>query len=110
MADKNSDKKPDRKSGEHMLRQAKPTERPRFEKYFIYGLLFFLALLTADLIIISQRDLMMPKNAPPARRPPPPKPLAQISTEKILSRNIFNADGVIPPALNQGSGGQSIDE
>jgi general secretion pathway protein C len=96
--------------GVHSVRQAKPVERPRFERFYIYGLLFFLALLTADLIIVSQRDLMMPRSAPPARRPPPPKPMALGNYEKVLARNIFNADGVIPPPLNQGGSGQQNDD
>lgn len=96
--------------GLHSVRLAKPVERPRFERFYIYGLLFFLALLTADLIIVANRDLMMPKSAPPARRPPPPKPMALGSYDKIIGRNIFNADGVIPPPINQGGGSQPTDE
>ncbi len=36
--------------------------------------------------------------------------MAQTSTDKILARNIFNSDGVIPPAINQGAGEQNQEE
>ncbi|MGE3974510.1 MAG: PDZ domain-containing protein [Bdellovibrionales bacterium] len=99
------------KSGEesHGLRQTQVGERPRGEKYYIYGLLFFIAFLTADLLIVRHRDLMMPKSAPPARPAPPPRPLAQTSYDKILARNIFNADGLVPPPIG-GDGSSSSDE
>ncbi len=94
----------------HSIRNAKPAERPRFEKFYIYGLIAFFALLTADLIILGFRDRMMPTSAPPARR-------SQImanqrsseSYDNIVSRNMFNADGVIPPALNKGTTEQPTD-
>lgn len=83
-------------------------ERPPFERYYLHAFLAFLALLTADLLIVGNRDLMMPTSAPPAnttRRAL--KPLEHPILDKILARNIFNADGVIPPPIGGTSEGPS---
>jgi len=95
----------------HSVRNSKSVERPRFEKYYIYLLLGFVALLTADLVILGFRDQMMPTNAPPSGRAPPPLREASIeSYDSVVSRNIFNSDGVIPPPINKSGGGQPADE
>ncbi len=94
----------------HSLRNSKPIERPRFEKFYIYGLLSFLGLLTADVTIIGFRDKMMPTSAPSAKHAPPLASSMQYENyDNIVARNIFNSDGVIPPALNK-SGAKSEDD
>lgn len=65
-----------------------------------------LGYMTADITVLSFRDLMLPQTAPPAR-PEPIKPIIsklRSQYDIITQRNIFNSDGVIPPALSQPSG------
>lgn len=95
----------------HSIRNSKPAVRPRFEKYFVHALLAFIALLTADAIILGFRDRMMPTSAPPARSA---APLANSnpyeSYDSVVSRNIFNSDGVIPPPVTNGGAGKQNDD
>jgi len=79
-------------------------ERPKFEQYFIHGLLAFLALLTSDLLIVGNRSLMMPTSAPPIRKAVPVLKKEKPALDQIIARNIFNSDGVIPSPLNKGGG------
>jgi general secretion pathway protein C len=66
-----------------------------------YLVFIFIGFATADLLILSYRDKMLPDQAPPA----PPK--KQASTENqsrsfyasITQRNIFSSEGLIPPPL-----------
>lgn len=86
----------------HSIRNAKPAERPRFENLYIYGLIAFFALLTADLVILTFRDRMMPTSAPPSHQSPmAASQRGSESYDTIVARNMFNSDGIIPPALNK---------
>lgn len=88
-----------------LVRPKLSVERPYFERFYIYVLLFFIAFLCADLTLLSVRDLMMPKTAPPARPAKSELIIAKRSGfDRIVERNIFNADGIIPPALSGGDG------
>ncbi len=66
-----------------------------------YILIALIGYTVSDVGIMSIRDLMLPQKAPPAK---PPKP-AQFNTsnkasyQSIISRNLFNQDGMIPDAL-----------
>lgn len=75
---------------------------PKFEWTYIYILMVFLGMLTADVITTSVRDMMLPTKAPQVTasqtfRPPeiPMRPEYNVITQ----RNIFNSDGVIPEPL-----------
>jgi general secretion pathway protein C len=85
--------------------------RPPFEAFYIYILALFIGFLISDLGILYVRPGMLPTQPPPSR----PAKMAQqtftsasnyIKTEK---RNIFNQDGVIPPALEGGDKGGGLD-
>lgn len=75
------------------------------------GLAVFLlaGYLTADLAVLWSRQYMLPQQAPPSRpRSQGLAPRAGGSFESIVTRNIFNSDGVIPEPLiaKQGPGQQ----
>lgn len=79
--------------------------RPVWEKLYPYVFILILAYTTADILILAYRDKMLPTQPPPAK----PKNinlttgLERGAFNTIISRNIFNSDGVIPPAI-QGLG------
>lgn len=80
--------------------------RPPFEGFYIYALLALIAYFAADLTVIYLRPKMLPTRPPP-QRPSlenrlESKDLSQYSS--ITRKNIFNADGKIPPPLT-GEGG-----
>lgn len=75
--------------------------RPRFEPYYIHALLAFIALLTSDLLIVANRGLMMPTGAAPVRKSQAPLRKEKPAYDQIIARNMFNADGVIPPPINK---------
>lgn len=81
--------------------------RPAWEKFFPYLFILFLSYVTADLLILAFRDRMLPTQAPPAK---PKFSVVTTGLERgafntLISRNIFSADGVIPPPV-QGAGGK----
>jgi general secretion pathway protein C len=82
--------------------------RPPFEGVYPYILAAFIGFMAADLAILAYRDKMLPTSPPPARRPivktPPPRD--KFDYEKIVQRNMFNSDGVIPPPV----GGKKEDQ
>ncbi len=83
--------------------------RPPFEAFYIYILALMCGYFIADLAVLGIRPAMLPTQAPPVR---PSAPLAsnfvsEAKYSKITDRNMFNADGKIPPALTaDGSGGE----
>lgn len=84
-------------------------DRPPFEGIYIYLLMLLLGYAIADSVILYQRPMLLPKSALPAR-PPKEKRHQFASMDEygvIRERNMFNADGVIPPALtSQGKDGE----
>lgn len=85
--------------------------RPPFEAFYIYILALFAGFMLADLGILAVRPSMLPTQPPPVRQ----SRVAQNTFtsdqqyNKIVDRNVFNADRKIPPALTSGDGGGSID-
>lgn len=86
--------------------------RPPFEAFYLYILALFAGYMIADLGILFVRPNMLPTQPPPVR----PARMAKSSYTsegqyaKIPERNVFNADGKIPPALtSDGSGGGEVD-
>jgi general secretion pathway protein C len=81
-----------------------PKNRPPFEAAYIYILALLTGYLISDLGILFVRPGMLPTQAPPSRPAPSPRMQStSINTyAKIRDRNVFNADGKIPPALTGG--------
>jgi general secretion pathway protein C len=75
-------------------------------KWYPYILATFLGFAVADLVILSIRPYMLPTKVPPAK----PSQRIALSNENrgtyntIISRNIFNWDGIIPEPLQPKSG------
>ncbi len=78
--------------------------RPLLEKYYVSALCALIGLAIADLAILYFRPLMLPNQPLPVMpahySPAIIKNLADY--EAITDHNIFNQDGVIPPALASG--------
>jgi general secretion pathway protein C len=73
----------------------------RFDKFLPYLFFIFLGYCIADLMILSFRDTMLPNSAPP---PKPGKPMMDSSSSRgsynsVISRNVFNSQGIIPDPL-----------
>lgn len=79
----------------------KTPSRPPFEKWYSYLLFIFVGYAIADLTVLSYRDLMLPKQAPPTR----PAPMlthtttGKLSYDGLRNRNMFASNGIIPPAI-----------
>lgn len=82
--------------------------KPPLEKYYALLLAIFVGYVAADLGLLYIRPSMLPKEAPPI------KPSRQVRTKIynlaeyniIFERNIFNEDGLIPPALGATNDGK----
>ncbi len=75
---------------------------PKFEWTYIYILMVFLGLLSADVITTSVRDYMLPTKAPAPSQTNNfrPQEVPPVTEYKIITqKNIFNSDGVIPEPL-----------
>jgi general secretion pathway protein C len=75
---------------------------PQFEWTYIYILMVFLGMLTADVITTSVRDLTLPTKAPQVSQNMAFRPQEiPLRTEYniVTQRNIFNSDGLIPEPL-----------
>jgi general secretion pathway protein C len=77
----------------------------KIERYYGYAFAVFLAYLVADLTVLGVRDRFFPTSAPAPRvmgyQPTNQKMIAEY--DAVTRRNIFNSDGVIPPALSAGA-------
>lgn len=83
------------------IRKAKISP-PKFEWTYIYILMLFLGMLTADVITTSVRDMMLPTKAPQVTQQQAfrPQEMPMLSEYNVITqRNIFNSDGVIPEPL-----------
>lgn len=80
-----------------------PLERPPFEPFYIYVLLTLIGYFVADTAITAFRGEFLPTKAPTSKQ----KRKTQITRKNkseyqtITKRNIFNSDGIIPPALTE---------
>ena len=76
--------------------------RPPFEGIYVYLLILIIGYILADLTILKVRPLMLPSgNLPTDNR----MAIEETSIPRgeytvITIRNLFNADGMIPPALS----------
>ena len=75
--------------------------RPPLEGLYTYALAAFAGFIIADLTILQVRPEMLPQDAPPARpkRLNQNRSLSRSEYNTITQRNLFNSDGLIPPAL-----------
>src|SRR5690606_2282169 len=92
----------------------KPGAKPPLEGLYVYVFSALVGYMAADLTILSYRDDMLPTQAPPSRpirTADKGDQLADLSA--IRDKNIFQPDGVIPPALRAdeaGEGGSEADD
>ncbi|PWU22852.1 MAG: general secretion pathway protein GspC [Bdellovibrio sp.] len=72
-----------------------------WDRFYPWAIVVLLAYSTADLVIIKYRHLMLPTEAPPPRpqHVAAPNVIDSSLYKPILDKNIFAADGKIPPAL-----------
>lgn len=84
------------------LKAIRGGQRPPLEGVYVYLLAAFFGYILSDLTILSFRPNMLPNEAPPAKISGPTRvrPISRADLESITDRNIFNADGKIPPALS----------
>jgi general secretion pathway protein C len=84
-------------------------QRPPFEAFYVYILAIVTGFFIADLSTVYVRPAMLPSRALPPRPSLSQRPhFVDISQyAPVTQRNIFNADGVIPPALTIEGGGDS---
>lgn len=77
-------------------------DRPPFEGIYIYLLTILLGYVIADLSLLKIRPMMLPTQPPPAYSPQTQQeiPPARDQYTVVTNRNLFNADGVIPPAVS----------
>ena len=82
-----------------------------FQRLYPYLLAVFIGYMGADLFVISLRPKMLPEEAPPARPTSRQthRPTSLVDYRVITKRNLFNEDGVIPPALAR-EGEDDVDE
>lgn len=75
--------------------------RPPFENMYAYALVAMLAFFTADAVVTYSRSQMLPSQTSRTRPQKPQKITRKTKSDyvAITDRNIFNADGEIPPAL-----------
>jgi general secretion pathway protein C len=76
-------------------------QRNRISKWALYGLLIFFAFTVADLTIIYFRDHFLPDQAPPKKEAKAPVSyrIDRGQYSPVVSRNIFNSNGLIPDPL-----------
>lgn len=94
-----------------LMEKMKGGDRPPFEKYYVVVFVLIFAFLVADIGNLFSRRYFIPDNIPPKKMTPPK--MAQnrnVQFPGIIARNIFNADGVIPPTQSELQGGGSGDD
>ncbi len=85
-----------------MMKKTKKKLGLPFQSLYIYVLVLLCAYWVSDIVILKTRPLMLPNQAPP-------KTLSTSNRQSFISlnkyrpiekTNIFNSEGIIPPALN----------
>lgn len=89
-----------------MLEKVKGGDRPPLEKHYILFFVIILAFLFADVGNLFARKFFIPTNIPPKKLSPPRVGQSrQFQFPNIVSKNIFNSDGLIPPTQSELEGG-----
>jgi general secretion pathway protein C len=89
-----------------LMEKIKGGDRPPLEKFYPLFFVIIMAVLFADLGTLYVREYFLPTSIPPKKLTP-----VQLGKTKkyefpeIVSRNIFNSDGVIPPTMSEKEGG-----
>ncbi|MGE0764033.1 MAG: type II secretion system protein GspC [Bdellovibrionales bacterium] len=87
-------------------------DRPPLEGVYIYVLALLIGYILADLSLLSARPAMLPSKASPAYNPVTQSQRLSSRTDynSVSDRNLFNADGMIPPALSSKDKGDPTDD
>lgn len=94
-----------------MLEKIKGGDRPPLEKLYPLAFIIIIAFFIADLGNLFSRSYLIPTNIPPKKTTP-----LKLGNNRnyqfpgIIGRNIFNADGVIPPTQSELQGGGQGDD
>lgn len=84
-----------------MRSDQKNSQKPWGQKWLPYFIYLFIGYATADLLILSYRDLLLPSQLPMTQ--PVFSPLMNQqgppNFQNIIARNIFSSDGIIPDPL-----------
>ena len=77
-------------------------DRPPLEGAYIYVLSVLVGYIIADLSLLKARPAMLPSTAPPSYNPAAQSTrlFSRNDFNVVTQRNLFNADGMIPPALS----------
>lgn len=87
-------------------------DRPPFEGIYIYLLTILLGYVIADLSLLKIRPMMLPTQPPPVYSPQaqPDAPAPRDNYVAVTQRNLFNADGIIPPPISAKGNDKTQDE
>lgn len=87
-------------------------DRPPLEGAYIYVLALLVGYMIADLALLKARPAMLPSKAPPTYNPAVQNERMAMRSDynSVTDRNLFNADGMIPPALSAKDKGNATDE
>lgn len=88
-----------------MMKKTKKKSGLPFQSLYIYVLILLCAYWVSDIVILKTRPLMLPNQAPPKTMSTSNRQsFISLSKYKPIEKtNIFNSEGVIPPALNADS-------
>ena len=92
--------------------QKQNQNRPKIEKYYPHMQALLVGILLADLCSDYVRQYMLPSSAKPVKQQGiemAPRQMLRADYKAITDRNIFNSDGVIPPALAKEKEGDNSD-
>lgn len=93
-----------------ILEKLRSGDRPPFEKFYILLFILFVAFLTGDLATLYVRQYLIPSTVPPKKMTAMKNRTPRAyNYPDIISNNIFNSDGKIPPSLAQLEGGMTPD-
>jgi general secretion pathway protein C len=87
------------------------SERPPFERFYLFAFMVFLAYLVGDLSTLYVRQYFLPTTIPPKKMAPAISGGTRTYTfGEIITNDIFNADHKIPPSLGEIEGGGGGEE
>ncbi len=95
-----------------MVARPGPKISPVGQKYWPYIFFILVGLFTADLVVLSFRDQLLPTQAPPSK---PGRSVADSTPGRgayqvIITRNIFSGDNIIPDPIRSKEGPSQVPE